>query len=371
MPAKNIFVTQPNLPDLEKFVSHLEKIWESKYLTNKGIYHQEFESKLSEFLGVKYCTLLSNGTLALLIGLKALKLTGEVITTPYSFVATSHSILWNNQTPVFCDIDPANFNIDPDKIEPLITSETSAILATHTYGFPCVIEKISDIAAKHNLKVIYDAAHAFAVEKNGTSILTSGDLSILSFHSTKVFNTIEGGAIVTNNEDIKKQADLWRNFGIANEETVLLPGINAKMNELQSAYGLLQLEIVEQEIANRKAITELYREKLADISGLKLFYDLPGVKHNYSYFPVLVDANEFGLSRNEVYDILRKKNIYARKYFYPLISSLPDYKKLPTASAEHLPVSNKIAGQVLCLPLFGALDLKDVEQISKILMQMR
>jgi len=364
---EKIFVTQPALPDFNKFVENLKDIWDRKYLTNKGIYHQRFESELCNFLGVKHCSLMSNGTLALLLGLHALDLKGEIITTPYSFVATTHAIIWNGQTPVFCDIDAGTFNIDANKIERLITDKTSAILATHTYGYPCDTEKIFQIAQKYNLKVIYDAAHAFGVEKNNESILHKGDLSILSFHSTKVFNSIEGGAVVTNNEHLKRKADLLRNFGITDEVTVILPGLNAKMNELQSAYGLLQLEIVTKEIEKRKDITEYYRKYLSTIKGITVYKDIENIKHNYSYFPILIDPKIFGKSRDQVYDALRKNEIYARKYFFPLISTFPGYHHLPSASKENLPIATKVSEQVLCLPIYGELGIKNAARIQEII----
>jgi dTDP-4-amino-4,6-dideoxygalactose transaminase len=366
---KKIFVTQPALPPLDKFVEYLEDIWESKRLTNKGKYHQLFEQRLCDYLGVKYCSLFTNGTLALIVGLQAMRITGEVITTPYSFVASTHALHWNGIKPVFCDIEEEFLNIDADKIESLITPRTTALLPVHVYGHPCAMDKISRIADTYGLKVIYDAAHAFGVRLKGDSILNYGDLSILSFHATKAFNTVEGGAIVTKDKKLKERIDYLKNFGFADEVTVVAPGINAKMSELQAAYGLLQLEIVDEEIRKRIEITRFYRESLKQLKGLKFFPDMAGVIHSYSYFPILIDARKFGRSRDEVYEAFKKQNIYTRRYFYPLISQFPTYRGLPSAHPGNLPVAERITKEVLCLPIYGNLDLTDAERIVDILIR--
>lgn len=362
-----IYVTRPLLPELEKFVDYLRDIWESKWLTNNGKYHQQFEQALQDYLGIKNCSLFVNGTLALVVGLQALRITGEVITTPYSFVATTHALHWNGIKPVFCDIEEGTLNIDSHKIESLITPCTTAILAVHVYGHPCDVNNIRKIADTYGLKVIYDAAPAFGVKINGESILNYGDMSMLSFHATKVFNTIEGGAIVTNDEKLKKRADFLRNFGFVDEVTVVAPGINAKMNELQAAYGLLQLEIIDEEIRKRKEITLIYRRNLFDIEGIKIFEDFSGVTHNYSYFPILIDHGKYGRSRDEVYGLLKKNNIYARRYYYPLISHFPTYKNLASACPENLPVAEKITKEILCLPIYGNLETDEVKKVCNLI----
>ncbi len=364
---KRIYVTQPALPPLDKFVVYLKDIWESKWLTNKGKYHQRFEQALCDYLGVKYCSLFVNGTLALIVGLQALRITGEVITTPYSFVASTHALHWNGIKPVFCDIEEKNLTIDADKIESLITPKTTAILPVHVYGHPCDVDKITAIADTYGLKVIFDAAHAFGVKINGNPVLNYGDLSILSFHATKVFNTIEGGAVVTDDKKLKERIDFLKNFGFADEVTVVAPGINAKMNELQAAFGLLQLEIIENEIKKRKAVANYYRKHLENLEGIKLFYDLEGIVYNYSYFPVLIDSKTFGCSRDELYETLKKNNIYARRYFYPLISQFPSYRSIPSASPGNLPVAEKVTLQVLCLPIYGELELDEQKKVVEIL----
>ncbi|HEX2919639.1 MAG TPA: DegT/DnrJ/EryC1/StrS family aminotransferase [Bacteroidales bacterium] len=360
-----IFVTQPSLPPLEEFVKYLEKIWESKVITNNGPFHQQFETELAEYLGVKYISLFSNGTLALMTALQALKITGEVITTPFSFVATTHSLWWNNIKPVFVDIEPDYFTINPEKIESAITPLTTAIMPVHVYGYPCKTEEIQRIADTYGLKVVYDAAHAFGVRLNGESILNNGDLSVLSFHATKVFNTIEGGAIVCHDERTKKRIDYLKNFGFAGEIKVIEPGINAKMNELQAAYGLLQLKYVDQYIEKRKEIVDIYRKGLAGIKGVRVLNDIENVKHSYTYFPILVDENEYGKNRDELYEELKKQNIYGRRYFYPLISQFPTYRNLISSRIENLSVANQIAEQVICLPLFPNLE----ESLLKIIIE--
>jgi len=364
---KPIYVTQPYLPPLKEFVPYLKDVWDSKWLTNMGKYHQQFEKELADYLGVKHICLFANGTLALMTALQALRITGEVITTPFSFVATTHALHWNGITPVFCDIEPEYCNIDPDKIESLITPRTTAILPVHVYGNPCQVDKIQKIADTYGLKVIYDAAHAFCVRINGTSILNYGDLSILSFHATKVFTTFEGGAIICHDEKMKKRIDYLKNFGFADEVTVVGPGINAKMNEFSAALGLLQLRYIDKALEKRKKIAQLYRKKLAGIPGIRFLNDIPGVKHNYAYFPIFIDEKEYGKTRDEVYDELKKHNIYCRRYFYPLISQFSTYKGLSSASPENLPNAEKIAKEVLCLPIYAEINLSTVIKISHIL----
>ncbi len=364
---KPVFVTQPAMPPLEEFTEYLKQIWDSKILTNNGPFHQQFEKELAGYLGVKYISLFSNGTLALVTALQALRITGEVITTPFSFVATTHALWWNNIKPVFVDIEPDYFTIDPGKIEAAITPQTTALLPVHVYGNPCNIKEIQKIADIHNLKVIYDAAHAFGVRINGSSILNFGDLSILSFHATKTFNTFEGGAIVSPDEKTKKRVDFLKNFGFADEVTVTEPGINAKMNELQSAFGLVQLKHVNEYIARRKAIAEMYREKLEGIKGIRVLYDIEGTDHSYTYFPILIEAKNYGLTRDEVYEKLKSYNIFGRRYFYPLISRFPTYRGLPSAKPENLLTATKIADQVICLPIYPELEIKTVKLISDLL----
>jgi len=362
-----IFVTQPDMPPLDEFVPLLEDIWERKWLTNNGKYHQEFEKALAEYLGVPYISVFSNGTLALITALQVLKITGEVITTPFSFVATTHSLWWNNIKPVFVDIESDFFNLDPERIEAAITPQTTAIMPVHVYGNPCYVERLKEISDTYGLKLIYDAAHAFGVKSNGSSILNYGDLSILSFHATKVFNTIEGGAIVCHDEKTKKRIDHLKNFGFAGETTVIEPGINAKMNELQAAYGLLQLNYIDDYIEKRKKIANTYRERLAKINGITFLNDIEGVLHSYSYFPVLINSNEYGRTRDQVYEELKRNNIFSRRYFYPLISQFPTYKGLNSSRKENLPVASNIAEQVLCLPIYSNLKIIDVKRICDFL----
>jgi dTDP-4-amino-4,6-dideoxygalactose transaminase len=368
---KKIHVTSPNLPPLDEFVESLEQIWDSKCLTNEGPFHKQFEKDLAEYLGVKYISVFANGTLALVTALQALNIAGEVITTPFSFVATTHSIWWNNIIPVFADIEPDCYNLDPEKVEAAITSQTTAIMPVHVYGNPCNVEKYQKIADSYGLKLIYDAAHAFGVEKDGNSILNYGDLSILSFHATKVFNTIEGGAIVCHDEKMKKRIDFLKNFGIAGETTVIGPGINAKMNELQAAYGILQLKYIDKHIAKRKEITNKYREKLNGIPGIRVLYDIDSIKHAYSYFPILIDAQKYGRTRDDIYEEFKKYNIFSRRYFYPLISQFPTYQGLPSARSENLPVAESVAKKVLCLPIYPDLDCDEVDLICDIIRDFR
>ncbi|KGA23674.1 MULTISPECIES: DegT/DnrJ/EryC1/StrS family aminotransferase [Pectobacterium] len=353
---KPVYVTSPLLPSLDEFTPYLEEIWENKWLTNNGAFHQRLEQALAEYLGVPYLSLFSNGTLALLTALQALRITGEVITTPYSFVATSHTLLWNGLKPVFVDIDPVTCNLDPSKLEQAITPATSAILPVHCYGLPADVDRIQNIADIYGLKVIYDAAHAFGVKKDDVSILNHGDLSILSFHATKVFSTIEGGAIISQDEKTKKRIDYLKNFGFVDEVTVVAPGINAKMNEVQAAFGLLQLKHIDSALNQRKNIYSRYCDLLKNISGIKVLSIPDDVTWNYAYFPIFF-SDTFPKKRDEVYDILRENNIYARRYFYPLISTFPMYRGLDSAKEGGLPTASHIADNVLCLPIYP--DLSD------------
>lgn len=362
-----IYVTRPAMPPLDEFTQCLEKIWDSRILTNNGPFHQQFEKELAEYLGVKYVSVFSNGTLALITALNVLRITGEVITTPYSFVATTHALWWNNIKPVFVDVEPDFFTLDPSKIEASITPQTTAIMPVHVYGYPCNIEEIQNIADTYGLKVIYDAAHAFGVEIDGKSVLNFGDLSILSFHATKVFNTIEGGAIICDDEKTKKRIDFLKNFGFADEVTVIAPGINAKMNELQAAYGLVQLKYIDEYLDKRKAVAERYRKGLSGIRGLKMLHDLESVRHSYAYFPILIDSSLYGESRDIVYERLRSNNIYGRRYFYPLISQFPTYRGLPSAKTENLPVATKVSEQVICLPIYPDLQNEDIDKIISVI----
>ena len=362
-----IFVTKPSLPELDEFIPYLKKIWENKILTNNGPFHQELEKELSEYLGVPYVSLFSNGTLALITALQVLHITGEVITTPYSFVATSHSLWWNNIKPVFVDIESDFCNINPEKIEAAITPQTTAILPVHVYGNPCKIEQIQEIADTYGLKIIYDAAHCFGVKYKEQSICNYGDLSILSFHATKVFNTFEGGAIICHDENTKKRIDYLKNFGFAGETTVVAPGINAKMNEFQAALGLLQLKKLDDYLEKRRIITNTYRELLQDIKGISILPVPPDTKSNYAYFPIFVDEKEYGMSRDELYEKLKTHNIYGRRYFYPLITHFSPYRSLDSAKPENLPLAERIANQVICLPIYSDLDLENVNFIVKII----
>lgn len=359
MHNKPIYVTQPTLPKLEEFIPHLQKIWDSRVLTNGGNYHQELEKSLKSYLGVKEISLFCNGTIALITALKALDISGEVITTPYSFVATSHALRWNGITPVFVDIDPKTFNIDSNKIEAAITSKTSAILGVHCYGVPCNVHAIDNLAKKYNLKVIYDAAHAFGVKcRSGRSVLEYGDLSILSFHATKVFNTFEGGGIVSHSQDHKLKIDQLKNFGFMDELTVVATGINGKMSEFNALIGLLQLENLDDAIEKRKNIDKIYRSELASVGGIN-FMDLSfQEKANYSYFPLLIGP-EYPITRDKLYERLREKNIFARRYFYPLITDFPMYRESVLLNSCCLSVAKKVSSEVLCLPIYPDLDHLD------------
>ncbi len=362
-----VFVTQPFLPPLKEFQEYLELIWDSHILTNGGSFHHKLEEELAKYLGVKYISLFSNGTLALITALKALRITGEVITTPFSFVATTHALWWNAVKPVFVDIEPETYTLDPEKIEAAITPQTTAILPVHVYGNPCKMQRIKQIADTYGLKIIYDACHTFGSKLNGQSIVKFGDLSILSFHATKVFNTFEGGAIVCHDEKTKLYIDQLKNFGFIDETTVVTPGINAKMNEIQAAFGLLQLKYVDDLIIKRKERSMLYNSLLADVGGIKIMHEKSGLDYNYAYYPILVNEKEFGCSRDELYNRLKKSNIFSRRYFYPLISDFPTYKALPSSSSSNLPVAHSISQQILCLPIYPLLELEDVVRIAKII----
>lgn len=371
-----ITVTSPLLPNLEEFNEHLKQIWESKWITNMGQFHKQLEQALAEYLHVPYVCLFTNGTLPLMTALQALRITGEVITTPYSFVATTHSIWWNHCKPVFVDIDPQTGNLDPDKIEAAITPATTCIMPVHVYGKPCDTKRIQEIADKYGLKIIYDAAHAFGVEvpaeqygleeydeKGLAGIMNAGDMSTLSFHATKVFNTVEGGALVVHDEKTKKRIDNLKNFGITDDVTVIAPGINGKMDELRSAYGLLNLKQVDSAIESRHQVAIKYRETLRSVDGITFWDDMPGVRHNYSYFPIFIDAEKFGMTRDELFFKMREQNVWSRRYFYPLISNFPTYSGLPSANKDNLPLGNKMADEVLCLPMHHALSEEDIQRI--------
>ena len=360
-----ITVTSPLLPDLEEYNKLLQDIWSRKWITNNGYYHQQLEQALTRYLGVEYLSLFTNGTLPLITALQALGITeGEVITTPYSFVATSHSIWWNKLKPVFVDVLPENGNMDPSKIEAAITDQTVAIMPVHVYGCPCDVEAIDAIAQKHNLKVIYDAAHAFGVTYKGRSILEWGDISTLSFHATKVYNTIEGGAMVVHSAEMKYDVDNLKNFGFRGETTVVAPGINSKMDEMRAAYGLLNLKQVDAAIAARKRVAEKYVAALKDIKGIELFpYEInPTFKWNYAYFPILV-TEEYRMTRDALYEFMKTQNVLGRRYFYPLITDFEPYKNCPSATAANLPIANRLASQVICLPIHHALTAEDVERV--------
>lgn len=369
MNEKQITVTSPLLPDLEEFNALLQEIWNSKWITNNGSFHKQLEKELAEYLKVPYISLFTNGTLPLLTALQALRVTGEVITTPYSFVATTHSIWWNGCKPVFVDIDPATGNIDPDAIEAAITNKTTAIMPVHVYGKPCDTKRIQDIADKYGLKVIYDAAHAFGVEVNGESILTAGDMSTLSFHATKVYNTLEGGALIMHDAETKKRIDYLKNFGFAGETEVVAPGINSKVDEVRAAYGILNLRQVNAAIEARRQVALKYREALRPVDGITFMDDMPGVKHNYSYFPIFVDAEQYGMTRDELYEKMRSHNVLGRRYFYPLISTFSTYKGLDSARPENLPNAHKMADSVICLPMHHDLSDEDINRVLELIVK--
>ena len=364
---KKLTVTSPLLPPLEDFIVYLKEIWDSKHITNVGQFHKKLEEELQEYLGVKYISLFTNGTLPIMVALQALRITGEVITTPYSFVATTHSLWWNGIKPVFVDVDLKNGNLDPEKIEAAITPKTTAIMPVHVYGNPCNIERIKEIADIYGLKVIYDAAHAFGVEINGKSILEAGDMATLSFHATKTYNTIEGGALVCRDAETKKRIDYLKNFGFAGETTVIAPGINGKMDEVRAAYGLLQLKHVNKAISKRQQVAKKYRKELKSVKGISFMEDISGVRHNYSYFPIFVDEIAYGMTRDELYFKLREKNIFGRRYFYPLISEFATYRGLPSARKENLPNAHKLADSVICLPMYHELQTEDIDRVIELI----
>lgn len=371
-----ITVTSPLLPDLSEFNELLKQIWNSKWITNMGQFHKQLEEALAEYLHVPYVCLFTNGTIPLMTAMQALRITGEVITTPYSFVATTHSIWWNHCKPVFVDIDTRTGNMDPDKIEAAITPATTCIMPVHVYGKPCDTKRIQEIADKYGLKVIYDAAHAFGLEvpaglygleaydeKGLAGIMNAGDMSTLSFHATKVYNTIEGGALVVHDEKTKKRIDNLKNFGITDEVTVVAPGINGKMDEMRSAYGLLNLKQVDAAIKARNEVAKKYREALRPVEGISFWDDLPGVRHNYSYFPIFVDTEKYGMTRDDLYFMMKEQGVLSRRYFYPLISNFSTYEGLPSANKANLPKANKMANEVLCLPMHHALSEEDIQRI--------
>ncbi|NCT99439.1 MAG: DegT/DnrJ/EryC1/StrS family aminotransferase [Comamonadaceae bacterium] len=369
MNDKPIYVTRPHLPPLEEFIPYLEQIWSNQILTNGGPFHQQLEAALCEYLGVKHISLFTNATIGLVTALQALRVSGEVITTPYSFVATSHALAWNGLTPVFVDIDPESMNIDPARIEAAITPRTTAILPVHCYGRPCDVDAIERIAEHFNLKVIYDAAHAFGVQsREGHSVLQHGDLSVLSFHATKVFNTFEGGAIVSPDLKTKQHIDRLKNFGYVDELTVAAPGINGKMSEVNAAFGLLQLRHLNEALLQRAALSQRYCERLADVSGIRIVDTAKAAKPNHAYFPILVEK-EYPLERDELYAQLKAAGIHARRYFYPLITDFPMYRGLPSANSDNLPVANRLARQVICLPLYPTLQPSEVDRVADLIRQ--
>lgn len=363
---KPIYVTQPFLPPLEEFIPYLEQIWSNKILTNGGPFHQQLEQALCDYLGVKYVALFSNGTLALITALQSLRVTGEVITTPYSFVATAHSLLWHGNKPVFVDVEAETLNIDPAKIEAAITPQTTAIMPVHCYGNPCDVDAIQKIADNYNLRVIYDAAHAFGVQDAGGSVLRHGDLSVLSFHATKVFNTFEGGAIICPDAKTKQRIDHLKNFGFVDEVTVVAPGINAKMSEINAAFGLLQLQHMPQVMRRRGEIDATYREQLAGVKGIFCLNGTNQVVTNHSYFPILVQA-DYPVSRDALYQKLKDNGIFTRRYFFPLISDFPMYRSLPSAQRDNLPVAADATVRVLCLPIYPALEKDQIKKIANII----
>jgi dTDP-4-amino-4,6-dideoxygalactose transaminase len=363
MDNKNITVTSPLLPDRAEFEQMLKEIWDSKWVTNNGKFHKQLEKALCEYLKVPFISLFTNGTLPLLTALQALRISGEVITTPYSFVATTHSIWWNGCRPVFVDIEEETCGIDPNKIEAAITPKTTAIMPVSCYGKPCKMDEIQAIADKYGLKVIHDAAHAFGIEVNGESWLNKGDMASLSFHATKVYNTLEGGALVVHDEKTKQRIDYLKNFGFAGETEVVAPGINSKMDEVRAAYGLLNLKQVDEAIEKRHQVAVKYRNALRNVPGIRFFDDMPGVRHNYSYFPIFINAEEYGMTRDELYFKMKDQGILGRRYFYPLISTFSTYRGLPSAAIENLPVATRIANEVICLPMHHNLTEKEIERV--------
>ena len=367
MRNEGIKVTSPLLPDLNEFTELLKDIWNRKWITNNGQYHQQLEQALAEYLKVPFVSLFTNGTLPLLTALQALNITGEIITTPYSFVATTHSIWWNGCQPVFVDVEEETCGIDPDKIEAAITPRTTAIMPVHCYGHPVKMKRIQEIADRHGLKVIYDAAHAFGVEVDGESVLNAGNMSTLSFHATKVYNTLEGGALIVHDAETKRQVDYLKNFGFVGETEVVAPGINSKVDEVRAAYGLLNLKQVDAAIARRRKVAERYREALRDVPGIRFFDDMPNVRHNYSYFPVFVDAAKYGMTRDQLYYRMQESGIYGRRYFFPLISTFAPYRSLESATPQNLPVATRLADEVICLPMHHELSNCDVQKVIEVI----
>lgn len=364
-----ITVTSPLLPSLEEFEPLLKDIWERKWLTNNGHYHKELEKALAEYLGVEYISLFTNGTLPLITALQAMRITGEVITTPYSFVATTHSIWWNGLKPVFVDVDPTTGNLDPQKIEEAITPKTTAIMPVHVYGNPCDIDAIQEIADRYGVAVIYDAAHAFNVKIGGKTILDAGDMSTLSFHATKTYNTVEGGALICRDARTKKRIDYLKNFGFAGETTVVAPGINSKMDEIRAAYGLCNLKHIDSAIAARKEVAQKYRAVLTDVIGISMFNERDDVTYNYSYFPIFVNEKEYGICRDALYEKMKEQNVLGRRYFYPLISDFAIYRGLPSASKENLPIATRMANEVICLPMHAGLTEDDIERVLTLIVK--
>jgi len=362
-----IYVTRPLLPDLKEITIELQKIWDSKQLTNNGPKHQELEEEIRRSLKVPHISLFNNGTIALIVAVNSLRILGEVITTPFTFPATPHVLAWNGITPIFCDIDDKTMNIDATKIEQMMTPRTTAILAVHVFGTPCEIEPIQQVADRYGLKVIYDAAHAFNVEIAGTGIGNFGDISMFSFHATKLFHTAEGGALAFKDPNLKQRIELLKNFGIKNEEEVLMPGINGKMTEIQAALGLVNLRHLATERAKRAKIINTYIEYLSQVPGITISAVNGNMVHSYQYFIIRIDKNKFGISRDELYEKLRSYNVFSRKYFYPLCSDYACYKNIPSAALSNLPVAHKIVMEVLCLPLYGGLEISSVEKICEII----
>lgn len=367
--GKKVFVTQPSMPGLDEFIPYLERIWDNRILTNNGPFHKQFEKELADYLGINHISVFANGTLALLTALQALKVEGEVITTPFSFIATTHSLWWNNIKPVFTDIEPEYLNLNPDKVEAAITPKTTAIMPVHVFGNPCNVDRFKEIADRHGLKLIYDAAHAFGVKKNGFSVLEYGDLSVLSFHATKTFNTFEGGAIICHSEEMKHHIDNLKNFGFRSETIVEEPGINAKMNELQAAFGLLQLRHVDEYISKRKGFANLYEQRLKNADGIRMIRVAEDVIQSYPYFPILIDKSRSGRSRDNIYEDLKSNNIFARRYFYPLISHFSPYRDLLSADPSRLPVAENASDSVLCLPLYPDMNEEIVDAVCRIVLK--
>jgi dTDP-4-amino-4,6-dideoxygalactose transaminase len=365
--SEPVYVSRPLLPDLKTFAAKLQDVWSSQWLTNKGPQHRELESRMTEYLKVPSLSLFNNGTIALIVACQALRLSGEVITTPFTFPATPHVLSWNNIRPIFCDIDPVTMSIDADKIESMITPQTTAILAVHVFGTPCNVTKIQQIADHYGLRIVYDAAHAFGLEIDGRGIGSFGNVSMFSFHATKLFHTAEGGALSFNDRNLKERVDLLKNFGIKNEDEVVMPGINGKMNELQAVMGLSLLDLVEEERQRRRGLIETYHENLKDVEGVSFLPEIPGVKSSCQYFIVRIDKTRFGVSRDEVYDRFKEYNVFTRKYFYPLCSDYTCYKHLPSAAASNLPVARGVVREVLSMPLYGGLSSGQVKNICGIL----